>query len=432
MSSFLIMVTVLAQEGAVYPPPTEGTVQPLQGGMMPPPGGDYQQPGSFQPPPPGEFQQPGMMPPPGGIQQYPSGDQYQQPSGMMPPPPGEFQQPGGFQQPEGYQQPGTMGQGEQGFDQNQGPSEEQQQKMDEQRLSMMKKGMSQFAKEMKRVKSQVTTFQKKGVTIPDELKDALAKADEVVAKIKDATDPEELQDVMSDFQDSMEVIQEWMQKLPRLAQWPKLVKQAQSQLTKLEKAYTADSKKVTSSKIDLSTNLSDFRTAIDEQKALLEEAKSLKDTDFDSAFDKLTQEFFDNLNNTWENEKMIQTALNLKRSIVTDIPKSLKTASAMITSLKRKKLDTAELTSILNEAKEVFEDVKKFYNAKPMDIDSLLDTMDTMMAKREEFNDKVEELTGQNDYLPQSQIPQQGQMNIPQGFMMPQQENSANPYDTGL
>lgn len=433
LSSFFIMVTVIAQEG-----------------MAPPPGGMMQ-------PPSGGFQQPGLMPPQGGTQQYPSGDNFgqpgmmqppsgnfQQPGGMMQPPGGNYQQPENFQQPQGnFQQPGMMGsgqnnnsgqgtgqgmgQGNEGFDQNQGPSEDQQQKMDEQRLNMMKKGMSQFTKEMSRVKSQVAAYKKKGVVIPSELSDALAKADEVVAKIKDATDPDELQDVMSDFQDSMEVMQEWMQKLPRMAQWPSLLKQAQSQLTKLEKAYTADAKKITASKIDLATNLSEFRIAIDEQKALLDEAKSLKDSNFDSAFDKLTQEFFDNLNNTWENEKMIQTVLNLKRSIVTDIPKSLKSASTMITSLKRKKIDTTELQSILNEAKTLFEQVKTLYNAKPMDVDSLLEALDIMTTKREEFNDKVEELTGQNDYLTPSQMPAQGyQMNIPQGFMMPQQDQQGN------
>lgn len=87
-----------------------------------------------------------------------------------------------------------------------GPSNDQQaqqqQQMDQQRLQMMKQSLKQFTKEVARVKSQVQSLQKKGVTIPAELSQAISQVDGMADKVKSAQSADDIEGDMSDFQDA--------------------------------------------------------------------------------------------------------------------------------------------------------------------------------------------------------------------------------------
>ncbi|MEK7164455.1 MAG: hypothetical protein AAB779_00760, partial [Patescibacteria group bacterium] len=118
---------------------------------------------------------------------------------------------------------GQFGQGQ--F--NQGPSEadmkrqeEQEKRMREQQFQQMKRGMSQFARgvtQMTRFAAQAKTrLAKQGVALPLELTNALAKAPELLAKLKAASTQEEFEDLMGDMQDIGMIMQEWGPKMGEL------------------------------------------------------------------------------------------------------------------------------------------------------------------------------------------------------------------------
>ena len=314
----------------------------------------------------------------------------------------------------------------------QGPSEEEMVKMDQKRFEQMKKGLNQFIKQIKRIKTQVNRYAKT-ITLPEELTAAIAKVDELTAAIDSAATADDLQGISDDLQDSLQTIQEWMNKLPRLAQMPKMLKQADKEMTKVNKLYSTDERKIKSAKMteELSSILTDFRTIIDQQATLLNEVKAEMKTDLDSAFDKLTEDFFGNIDNMYENDRTIQMALNVKRGI-TQMNSQIKQSEKLIKSLKKKKIDTAELEQILADGKTQFQNIKSLAAVKPLDADALVEALDEFMATKQSFDDKVQELTGENDYLPQMPNVQQYNMNMPTGFTFsqpinnPQAQNGAN------
>lgn len=296
-----------------------------------------------------------------------------------------------------------------------GPSDEQMQKMNEQRLTMMKKGASQMVKGMTNVKKQITKFEKQ-VTIPTELKEAVTNIDTIIDTIKNSSDADEVQGAMDKFQDSIEVIQEWMPKLPKLAVLPKLLKQGEKEIAKAEKAYAADQKKIAKYGGDFASILTEFRTAIDNQKQVLTEIKDQIKTDPEEALDRIQDDFFGNLDNLWENEKVIQMALGLKKGLV-QIGKDITQSEKLIAKLKKQKIDVTELETIIAQAKIQYEELKQMNNKKET-IENMIDQIDLLLETKQAFQDKVEDLTGNYEYKAEMPKEQKFQMNIPAGFMM--------------
>lgn len=364
-------------------PPINGQPQP---GIQPGEGNSY------QPMPPCEPGKPCEPPNPG-----PGGNR------------GELSQP--EKRPSGFND--AQNQGQMG-----GPNRNQSPQMDEQRLEMMKKGLKQFNKEVARIKSQIASLQKKGINIPVELSGAIAQMDAIAEKIKNADSVEAIEDDMDDFQDASNTIREWMPKLGMMAQMPQMFKQADKEISRAEKAYTSDAKRIKSSKMDLSDLLAEFRKAIDEQKAVLNTAKELSSSDPEKAINNLQDDFFGNMDNMWEKERVIQMALNIKQGM-SQMTREMKDADSLIKKLKAKKVDTSELEQLLSQAKAEFEQVKVLASAKPIDLESLMDQIEKMIDVKQEFGDKVQELTGDTGYsMPQQQHGQNYQFNMPSGFMM--------------
>lgn len=83
-------------------------------------------------------------------------------------------------------------------------SEREKQKRDlNKRIATAKKRMSEFSRNLASIKLKVTQLEKKGMTVPAGLKEALAKGDALVAELK-AVDTQEEAEALSDIQGSME------------------------------------------------------------------------------------------------------------------------------------------------------------------------------------------------------------------------------------
>lgn len=296
-----------------------------------------------------------------------------------------------------------------------GPSEEDIQKMDEQRFQMMKKGYNKFLAEMKRVKNQISMYKKKGVTIPEELRTALDNINSITEKIKSAQSADELDEVMGEYEDSIDIIREWMPKLPRLAVLPKMTKQADKEVNRALKIYISLEKKVTSSKLELDNQLAEFKADIEKQSILLAEIKIISKTDPEDALDKLQDEFFPDLDNMWEKQKVIETALNIRKGIG-QMALEIKNSQKMIIMLKKKKIETSELGDLIKKAKSQLEEIKKLASAKPMDADATIEAVDNLMETKQAFNDKMQELTGDTGFTAPTPALGNFQFNLPQGY----------------
>ena len=149
-----------------------------------------------------------------------------------------------------------------------------------------------------------------------------------------------------------------------------------------------------------------------------DELKTLAKTDSDAAFDKLTDDFFSNIDNMWENEKVIQMTLNIKKGM-TQMTAEINLAEKTTAALKKKKVNTAELEALIKKSKVEFENLKKLVNAKPFNADAVMDSVDILMETRQTYTDKLEDLTGNTEFKPEltATAPTPSiKINVPTGF----------------
>lgn len=292
---------------------------------------------------------------------------------------------------------------------NRGPS-------DEQRLQQMQKGMGNFTREIARIKSQIKTLEKKGVSIPEDLTGTLAKLDSLTEKMKSAKSPEELDEVLPELQDAEGDLRDWMPKLGKLSQLGQMLKQADKEIARAAKQAAMDEKKITASKLDLSQSLSDFKAAIEKQNAILTEVRNLMKTDPEAAFDKLNEDFFGNMDNLWSPEKVIQVSLNIKKGL-SQMDREIKSAEATVKKLSKKD-GAGELSALLAAAKEQLAKIKELSAAKPMDTDAVINALEDLMRAKQDFADKVQDITGDNGVA----VPagQNFEFRPPQNFMTQQ------------
>lgn len=279
-------------------------------------------------------------------------------------------------------------------------NEAEQKRMEEERMRGMKNNLGGFVRGMKMAQTQVERLKKQGVTPPEELVEAMKNVDAVTVKVKNIKSVEEMEALQEEIQDTVSAVEEWMPKLPMLFELPRVVKQAEKEMTKLNKTYKADEKRAKANKkIDLKEELAEFKAAIDKHQALLNEIKALSKKDPEEAVSKMHEEFYPGLDDVWQHEEVLQIALNFQKGI-TRMNNEIKNGEHLIKKLKAQKLDTAELEMTLKEVKEKFADIKNLYKIKPLNSVALIDAIDEMMSITQEFANQAEDLTGEAEFEP--------------------------------
>ncbi len=494
------------------PPPTNNTQSTPPSGMMPPPPTGSYQPmsypdnNSYQTQPNSMPPQQGMMPPPSGDSKY---SQYQGGQNMY----------GGYPNNNNgatNNQPPMMkgGQPTPYGDQGQGMSSGKQGMMgqnsqnNDRQMMQMKRGISQMARQVKQFEQMITSAQKKGMTIPDDVQQNLAKLKSILDSAQNAQSQEDLQNVdMSEVQDLMQSLddfrrntmeaqqkmdgmkrgikgmeqslkmfktqiarltkqniaipadltenisqletfittvnnaktsedmdaidfgsmQDLMQNLDQnrqqlevLARWPQTLKQVDRQLSQLNSALkraksTTDS--LAKKGIDVQSEYSAFAEAVDKLKSVRDDAVAkMADGNSEDAFSTLQDDFFGQMDDVMQYQKVIMTMSNLGR-FSSDFKRSVAQANTTIKNLKRQKIDTSDVEDLLSQINDKGQEILSLSKATPLDEDTVTSALDDLENLKQEFQSKVSDLTGQESMLPWEQGPQQfQQVQLPQGF----------------
>jgi hypothetical protein len=332
-------------------------------------------------------------------------------------------QQGNNQQYQGRQlqqgQPGQMMGPNQGQGDNQN-WEEQQAKMDEQRLKDMKNNANRMASEVKRINAEITRLTKKGVIISDDVKTAQQAITGFVTEVKGATDPNDLEDSFMNFQDAMQTIRDTMPTLYQLSNWSQMKKEATKRLTELNKMYTKYSK-LKNSKIDLSSFLADFRTGIDAKQALLTQVDNDVKVGSTDSLESFPDDFFGDLQDLFGQSQVMDMASNIAKNIKT-FETGLKSDDKAVTAYAKKKgvdVDNVQaLKDLLTAVKERLAEIKQMMTTK-FNPDEMMSAMDDLMTAKVDLGDKLQELTGKGGMQFMPNIPQQNmnfQFNVPQAF----------------
>ncbi len=301
----------------------------------------------------------------------------------------------------------------------------------QQRMEGMKRGMRGMETGLKMFERQVVSLTKKGVIVPADIQEHIAKLKLVVEKVKVAKSFDEVQEDMESMQDLMENFDQDRQRLEMLARWPQTLKQINSQLTRLTRELARSKIIVTrlaTKDIDLQSEYTAFTEAVNKLKGIRDDAVAkMAAGNSDDAFSALEEDFFGQMDDVWEYHKVIMTMSNLGR-FTSEFKQGMTQANSTIKNLKRKKIDTADLETIMAQANEKGQEILALLKVKPVDTDAVTDALAELENIKQEFEATIDELTGAEESLPWEQGPQQFKdINLPQGFekYVPQKETRA-------
>lgn len=396
----------LAQSAGPMPPPS-------QGGMPPPSGG---QQGQMQPPSGGQMpsgQQGMMQPPSGGQMMGQPGNMQQGQQGQMGNQPGN--QPGGtqFGGPQGGQMGNQMG-GQQKNGQSQGMDSgsqsddgDQQSAADaaraKQQFSQQKSQLKQFSSMLKQFATRVSSAEKQGAVVPAELKTELSAANAALQKVLAASSADEdgVQEAMDSLMSSSDSLRDWSQKLDQIAQMPRILKQATTEIKKLDAAYARTAKAAARLKFDVSGQMASYAAAIADIKAALQAAQtSAASGEIDDALSTLQDDVFSKLNDASQYEGVIKALQNVKSSL-TSLNKFTVKAAKDISRAGKSGKDVGEALSALSDMNEKIATVKTTVAQKDFDPQDLRDLMDTIFADQNTISNIIGDQQAMQQFMPQ-------------------------------
>lgn len=280
----------------------------------------------------------------------------------------------------------------------------------QQRMDGMKRGIRGMEQGLKMFERQVAALTKKGVAVPTDILEHIAKLKSIVEKVKAAKSFDEIQEDMESMQDLMETFDQDRQKLEILARWPQTLKQINQQLTRLTSELKRSKTivdRLTKKGIDIQTQYTAFADAVNKLKSVRDDAVAkMAAGDSDGAFSALEDDFFGQMDDVWQYQKVIMTMSNLGR-FASEFKQGMAQANSMVRNLKRKKIDTSELEALLAQANEKGQEILALLKAGDIDEDAVTSALDELENIKQEFEAKADELTGSEDALPWERGPQQ-------------------------
>ncbi len=349
----------------------------------------------------GQGQQGGQQ---GGSQGGPNqGQGFNPGSGVNGNGPGGGQGGGNFQ----FNRNSQQGQGGPG-----GMSDEQQQKFqqqqDEQQLKQIKRGLAQMSRGITPMTKQIAKLESQGVTISSDLKDAITKMTDLLVVVKNAKTMDEILAAgFENMQDWMQTINDGQQTLQLASRWQQTQKQVASELKKINKLLTRDQALAAKSKIDLSGAIATFQTAItDLQNSSVAAADLAKSGDIEGAYSELQDNFFDKIQDAYQNDQVIQTLLHLSK-FDKDFQRQLSQMKKIVANLKKKKIDTTEMEGLLSQISDKGGEIKSLISAQPFDQDATESAMNDLQDLTQQLQGLIDDATGQQTAMPWEQGGQQ-------------------------
>lgn len=273
-----------------------------------------------------------------------------------------------------------------------------------QRLKDMKRGLKDITRELGKFEKQVEKLKKQKTLIPDGLSETLKEIKTTVNAIQNAKTWEEAEAAgIEDMRDLWEALDENRRTLEMLSRWPQTLKEVDKQLKQIDKELARAKKSVERTKkkeIDLSELYAEFEDAVNKLKSAKGVAlQKIAEGDGEGAFEIIENDFFGQMEDTWEHNKIISTLSDLGR-FKSDFKKGLNESYRLMTQLKRKKIDVSELEKLIIYATTRGNEIESLLKAKPMDVDQIIDLLYKVEALRQEFYEKADELTGAGEEMP--------------------------------
>lgn len=271
--------------------------------------------------------------------------------------------------------------------------EEQQKRVQEQMLSQMKRGMQQMTRMIKQLESRITALARRKVKIPDEVTANMAQLKELVVKAQNITEPEEMGEIGPQIGELVQDINERFGGLERLAEFPRMVAQANRMIRQFESQVKRLEAKVNARKLDVGDTLT-------EAKALLSEMKTARDAaaaaaaqgDAEGAFEQLQEGVFERGDEIGDKMSALEIVVQAPQRIA-QMNRELRTMESRMKQLARKGQDMTEAKSLLADARAKLTTITGLTKQRPMPTEEIM----SMVEELEDVVDQIRNQLGQSD-----------------------------------
>lgn len=322
--------------------------------------------------------------------------------GQVPPQDPRFQQPGQFQNDKNFQ---GMRMGDEN---NMNKQMEERQKQQQQRmLGDMKRGSAQMERQLSMIEKRIAGLKNKGAIIPADVRGAIDQIKALVDKMKNATSPEDMEALMGDhdFGDLMQTINEGMQKAEMSTQLPRMLKEANRMLKQQQTSLARAQTRAKSMKINVDSVLTGWQKSVDAiVQGIADAGQASQNNNPEDAMDILKDKVFDAFQEIGGWEQTFSTVSN-SQQMLKQADRELVKIDKQITRLKKQKEDTAELESLIVEARAKIAEIKDILSQPSVDSETLIRTIEEGQDIKEEIYAALFDLTGQQFGQASQQIP---------------------------
>ncbi|MDP3244939.1 MAG: hypothetical protein Q8M83_04775 [bacterium] len=278
------------------------------------------------------------------------------------------------------------------------------------RLIQIRKDLKRMENEIKTFEKQLARLVKQKVVVPADVTENLNSIKNIIKAIKNAKNAEDLNDIdINEMHNLMGNLNESRQKLEMLARWPQTLKQMDKELARLKtelKRSKVIVDRLIKKDIDLTSIYSEFESMVGKLKTTRDEAAAkIQEGDSESAFEMVQEDFFGQMDDTWQNQRVIMEMSNLGR-FSSDFKKGIAQSEKTIKDLKRRKMDTAGLEEMLTQAKQKGQEVLNTIKVSPIDEETIFNDLQELENLKQEFDKELSRLTGQEEVMPWEQGPQ--------------------------
>lgn len=306
-------------------------------------------------------------------------------------------------------------------------------RMKEEQFRQMKRGMDQFSRGVTQMKRFVdrakARLEKQGVGIPLELINAMAKAPELLAKLKAAKTIEEFEDLMGDMQDIGMIMQEWGPKMGELERLGQMLSQASRDLRNMSTNFKRV-KRAAARRPELADALKEVEAMLGVMGKKAADAKALAKADPEGALE-LVEDFYGNSEEYWNTVAIIDMVANVTRGL-SQANSEIRRAETRIRNLERSKQADKEVIAALKEMitsiKESLPELRAVLARRPVDYEEIKFAAESFWEQIQEFENLLSE-QGQGFYAPTVKSGQGINIDIPEGFLG--SSNNSGPQGPG-
>lgn len=273
-------------------------------------------------------------------------------------------------------------------DYNGGP--ERDEKFEKKALQQMKQGVKQFKRYLTTLEAKIRTLEKQGISVPQDLKDTLAKAKDMAARTEKATTYDEVRDIVGQMPEMAEKLNDFLPRLQQLSRLPRALKMIEGRLSAarvLMKETGAAAKRL---KIDAAEALEKMQVLYEGMDAALANVKagSYDGDDLFAYVDEKVLEPFSEIQQIANSVKSIATVQRYIGKVTADY----KRFAARVAKLERAGEDVDEAAEAVGQLKEALDGLRDVARQKITP-----DVAEEILAKLQEISElsaSLEELLG--------------------------------------